>query len=179
MSRIGKLPIEIPKGAKVEIKGRRVEISGTKGALGYTLVPGVDVNIEDNKIRVTRHSESKLHRSLHGLTRALLANMVTGVTSGFTRLLEIQGVGYRAELQGKVLKLSLGYSHEILIAPAPGITITLEGNTKINISGFDKQLVGETAALIRSFRPPEPYKGKGVRYAGETVRRKAGKTAGA
>ncbi|MCP4632881.1 MAG: 50S ribosomal protein L6 [candidate division Zixibacteria bacterium] len=179
MSRIGKIPIEIVKDAKVELKGRRIEVKGPKGNLDYTLVPGVDVAIEGDQIIVTRKSDSKTHRSLHGLTRALINNMVIGVTKGFQKKLEIHGVGYRAELQGKYLKLNLGFSHDILVQSAPGIEFSLEGNTKITVSGYDKKLVGESAALIRSFRRPEPYKGKGIRYENEHVRRKAGKTAGA
>ncbi|MBD3232389.1 MAG: 50S ribosomal protein L6 [candidate division Zixibacteria bacterium] len=179
MSRIGKAPIEISKGANVELKGRKVHVSGPNGELDYTLNPGIDVKIEDDQVVVTRASDSKPHRSLHGLTRALIANMITGVTSGFTKELEILGVGFRAELSGNLLKLTLGFSHEILLQPAPGIKFVLEGNNKIKVTGHDKQLVGETAAFIRSLRPPEPYKGKGIRYAGEHVRRKAGKTAGA
>ncbi|MBD3168256.1 MAG: 50S ribosomal protein L6 [candidate division Zixibacteria bacterium] len=178
MSRVGKQPIEIPGETKVEIKGRKIHVKGPKGELDYTLEPGINVEMKDNTLLVTRESESKYHRSLHGLSRALIYNMVFGVTTGFTKELEIHGVGYRAELQGKTLKLMLGYSHDILMIPAPGISVKVEGN-KISVTGHDKKLVGDTAAMIRSFRPPEPYKGKGIRYVDEYVRRKAGKTAGA
>lgn len=178
MSRVGKMPIDIPKETQAVLKGRTVEVKGPRGTLDYTLQPGIDVVIEDDRIIVTRKSNSKNHRALHGLTRALIANMVTGVTSGFTKVLHIEGVGYRAEKIGKFLKLMLGFSHDILIEPAPGVSIDLDGPNKIRVSGHDKKLVGDTAAVIRSMRPPEPYKGKGIRYADEYVRRKAGKAAG-
>ncbi len=179
MSRIGKLPIDIPKEARVKIDGRVIRVLGPKGELEYTLNDGVDVKIENDKMIVNRRSDSKTNRSLHGLTRALIANMITGVTSGFEKELEIHGVGYRAELQGRYLKLMLGFSHDILVEPAPGISFSIERGNKIKVSGYDKQLVGETAAVIRSLKPPEPYKGKGIRYVDEYVRRKAGKAAGA
>jgi len=179
VSRIGKLPIEIEKGAQIKIMGKKIEVSGPKGNLDYTFNPGVNVAVEDNKIVVTRESDSKSHRSLHGLTRALIANMIIGVTKGFEKKLLIEGVGYRAELKGKSLRLLLGYSHDIVVMPAPGISVKVMPGNKITISGYDKQLVGETAALVRSFRPPEPFKGKGIRYEDEIIRRKAGKTAGA
>ena len=177
MSRIGKKPIQIPDKVKVEISGTNVAVTGPKGSLSLDHHPRMKVVMEESEIRVQRPSDSKTSRSLHGLTRALINNMIVGVTEGFKKNLEILGVGYRAESRGKGIQLMLGYSHPIVLIPPPGVTIELEGNNKIHVSGIDKQMVGEVAAKIRSFRPPEPYKGKGIRYEGEEVRRKAGKTA--
>lgn len=177
MSRIGKLPIKIPDKVMVELSGTKISVSGPKGTLDFDHHPKVMVQVEGSEIRVRRSSDSKTNRSLHGLTRALINNMVLGVSKGFKKSLEIVGVGYRAEPRGKNLQLMLGYSHPIVVIPPPGIKLELEGNSKIVVSGINKQLVGEVAAKIRGLRPPEPYKGKGIRYEGEQVRRKAGKTA--
>jgi len=175
MSRIGRAPIEIPAGVEVTIRGNSIDVKGPKGSLSRELHPEMKVELSDGVITVTRPSDDKEHRSLHGLTRTLIANMVHGVTVGFTRNLEIVGVGYRAAKQGNKLVLSLGYSHPIEVDPAPGIEIDVPAPTKISVKGIDKELVGQTAANIRDFRRPEPYLGKGVRYEGEKVRRKAGK----
>lgn len=177
MSRVGKMPIPLPPKTEVAYDGFEVKVKGPKGELKQRIHPDMRLAIETGKVEVTRPSDGRLHRSLHGLTRQLVANMVEGVSTGFSRDLEIVGVGFRAELSGKHLVLALGYSHPIVIMPPQGISFTLDGNTKIKVSGIDKQLVGEVAARIRRLRKPEPYKGKGVRYAGEQVRRKAGKTA--
>ena len=179
MSRVGKMPIEIPQGIDVDIKGNTVTAKGQKGELSVTIHPDISVSIDDNFIKVTRPSDSKLHRSLHGLSRTLVANIVQGTSKGFTKELEIQGVGYRAEMKGIKLMLQLGFSHPIIMIPPDGIQFRVDGNTKIIVDGIDKQLVGQVAAKIRSFKPPEPYKGKGIRYVGEQVRRKTGKAAGA
>lgn len=175
MSRIGKLPVAIPAGVEVKIDGNVIEVKGPKGQLRKEIHPEMKVELTDGAVVVTRPSDDKNHRSLHGLTRSLVANMVQGVTEGYTRNLEIQGVGYRAAKQGNKLVLSLGYSHPIEVEPAPGIEIEVPTPTKISIKGVDKELVGQTAANIRDFRRPEPYLGKGIRYEGERVRRKAGK----
>lgn len=178
MSRIGKNPIPIPDKSKVQIDGQNVTVTGVKGSLSRTIHPDMTAALEDNKVIVTRPSDSKTHRSLHGLTRTLIDNMVIGTSVGFVKELEIIGVGYRAENKGKVLILSLGYSHPIVVVPPDGITATaVPKSNKIQVAGIDKELVGETAAKIRGFRKPEPYKGKGVRYTGEYVRSKAGKSA--
>lgn len=178
MSRIGKAPITIPDKVKVEIKGHDVTVTGPKGTLNRVLHPSMTLSLENKTFTVTRPSDSGFHKSLHGLTRQLVFNMVKGVSDGFQKALEIQGVGYRAELiAGKHLRLQVGYSHPILVRATPGIQITLDDQTHLKINGIDKELVGMMAAKIRSFRPPEPYKGKGIRYAGEIVRKKAGKTA--
>ena len=177
MSRIGRKPVHIPKGVKVEVKNGRVKVTGSKGELSAAIHPDVTVEVKGEEVLVSRHSDFKEQRSLHGLFRALIANMVTGVTAGFSRKLEIVGVGYRAELRGKVLQLALGYSHPIAFRPPDSIKIEAPTQTSITISGIDKQLVGLVAAKIRSLRPPEPYKGKGIKYEGEYIRRKAGKTA--
>ena len=179
MSRIGRKPVPIPKGVKVEISAKAVKVLAAKGELTTALHPDVTVEVKGEEVLVTRHSDVKEHRSLHGLYRALIANMIKGVTEGFTRKLELVGVGYRAEIKGKVLQLALGYSHPIVFRAPEGIKIEAPTQTSILISGIDKQLVGLVAAKIRSFRPPEPYKGKGIKYEGEQVRRKAGKTAAA
>jgi large subunit ribosomal protein L6 len=177
MSRIGKLPIAVPSGVTVSISGRTVSIKGPKGNLVREFRPEVKVEQADGKLTVQRTGESRLHKSLHGLFRALLANMVTGVTEEFKKTLIIVGVGYRAEATGKLITFSLGFSHPILVRPPEGVKITLEGQTKVIVSGMDRELVGETAAKIRALRPPEPYKGKGIQYENEQIRRKAGKTA--
>lgn len=179
MSRVGKSPIPIPEKTKVEIKGKTVTVTGPKGTLAREIHPDITATLEDNQILVTRPSDIKQHRALHGLTRALLNNMVVGVTKGYTKELQMIGVGYRAELKGKVLMIYLGYSHPIVFVPPDGIKVeVVPKENRIIVDGIDKELVGQVAAKIRSFRKPEPYKGKGVRYVGEQVRSKAGKTAG-
>ncbi|MBC7222722.1 MAG: 50S ribosomal protein L6 [Anaerolineae bacterium] len=177
MSRIGRMPIAIPKGVEVTIEpGNLVTVKGPKGVLRRNLPADMQIAIEDGQIVVRRPSDARHHRALHGLTRALLANMVRGVSEGFRKDLEIVGVGYRAELQGQKLVLSLGYSHPVEVEPPEGITFEVErGGRKFSVLGIDKELVGEVAAKIRAKRPPEPYKGKGIRYVGEYVRMKAGK----
>lgn len=176
MSRIGKKPVEIPSGVTVTVDGNVVTVKGPKGELTRQFNPDLTIKVEDNVITVTRPSDSKLHRTLHGTTRALLANMVEGVSKGFEKTLELVGVGYRAQKQGKKLVLSVGYSHPVEIEPEEGLEIEVPSNTKIIVKGIDKERVGELAANIRAVRPPEPYKGKGIRYEGEYVRRKEGKT---
>lgn len=175
MSRIGNKPIPVPKGVTVELNGTHMVVKGPKGTLEQTFRPEVDIRQEDGQIVVTRPAEDKLHRSLHGLTRTLISNMVTGVTDGFTRNLEIAGVGYRVAKDGNTLVFSLGFSHPVRIEPPPGVTFNVETPTRFSISGIDKQVVGEQAAQIRKLREPEPYKGKGISYQGERIRRKAGK----
>jgi large subunit ribosomal protein L6 len=179
MSKVGKLPVAIPKGVKVDLKDNRIEVTGPKGTLSQDLHKDMIIKVEGEEIVVTRPSDNKQHRSLHGLTRVLIQNMVTGVTKGYSITLQLVGVGYRSEKQGKLLVLSLGFSHPILFRPPEGVEIDVnpKENT-ITVSGIDKQMVGQSAALIRRFRPPEPYKGKGVRYIDEQVRRKAGKAVG-
>jgi len=177
MSRTGKKPIPIPNGVKVEIKDNLVSVNGPKGELKRTIHPSLTLELDKEVLLVKRPSESKFHKSLHGVTRTIIANMVTGVTEEYRKGLEIQGIGYKAELLGNKLNLSLGYSHPIMLVPPPGLKIELNGPNRIKISGVDKELVGLIAAKIRSFRPPEPYKGKGIRYEGEIVRKKAGKAA--
>lgn len=179
MSRIGRKPVPIAAGVKVEKKDQTVVVKGPKGELSASVHPAIGVEIKDNQILLTRSSDLKEHRALHGLWRALMNNMVTGVTGGYTKKLELVGVGYRAELKGKKLQLLLGFSHPILFQPPDGVKIETPTQTNITISGIDKQLVGQVAAKIRAFRPPEPYKGKGVKYEGEYIRRKAGKAAAA
>lgn len=175
MSRIGKQPIPLPAGVEVNIDGNTVRVKGAKGELSRTLHPDMQVAVEDGHIVVRRPSDEPRHRALHGLTRTLVANMVTGVTEGFQKSLEIRGVGYRAAMQGSKLVLSLGYSHPVEIEPPEGIEIEVPRPTQIIVRGIDKELVGEVAARVRKTRPAEPYLGKGVRYEGERVRRKAGK----
>lgn len=176
MSRIGKKSIPLPPKVKCDISpSGDVRVEGPKGALSWKLPPGITASVEDNALRVSRDGEDRKIKALHGLSRALLNNMVTGVSAGFTRHLEIQGVGFRAQMQGNTLNLSLGFSHPVVFPVPEGIKITVTENTKIAVEGIDKQLVGQVAANIRSFYPPEPYKGKGVRYADEQVRRKEGK----
>jgi large subunit ribosomal protein L6 len=177
-SRVGKKPIDIPQGVQVTREGSAVRVKGPKGELSFTLAHGVDVAVEPKTILVSQVGGGKQALALHGTTRAVIANMVTGVTSGFSKSLEITGTGYRAQLSGKKLTLQLGYSHPIEFDPPAGITIQVEAPTKLTVSGFNKELVGQVAANIRGYRPPEPYKGKGIKYAGEYIRRKAGKAAG-
>ncbi len=177
MSRVGRKPIDVAKGVTVSLKDRQINVKGPKGELSASVHPSIKVEIKDNQVQFVRKNDEKQNRALHGLWRALVQNMVTGVTEGFTKKLEIVGVGYRAEMKGKKLQLLLGYSHPILFGPPEGVKIEAPTQTSIMISGIDKQLVGLVAAKIRSFRPPEPYKGKGVKYEGEYVRRKAGKAA--
>jgi large subunit ribosomal protein L6 len=179
MSRIGKKPVEVPKGVDVALDGLNLNVKGPNGELALDVHPDMKVVMEEGEIRVERPSDQPSHRALHGLTRALIANMVEGVTSGFSRTLEIVGVGYRAEVKGSSLNLALGFSHPVEFKPPEGVTIECPNQTTVVIKGADKQAVGQAAAVIRGFRPPEPYKGKGIRYQGEQVRRKAGKTAGA
>jgi len=176
VSRIGRMPIVVPSGVDVAIDGQDVRVKGPKGELSLTVVSPIAVGrAEDGAISVTRPDDERLNRSLHGLTRTLIANMVTGVTSGFSKSLEIVGVGYRVQPKGEGIELALGYSHPIQVDAPDGISFTVENPTKLTVSGIDKQKVGEVAANIRKLRKPEPYKGKGIRYSGEVVRRKVGK----
>lgn len=175
MSRIGKRPIPIPDKVTVSLDGQAVKVKGPKGELSRVLPFGVTISQEDTTLIVSRVNESRLARARHGLCRTLVANMVEGVSNGFQKRLEIQGVGYRAQVQGSTLNLSLGYSHPVVFTPPEGIQFAVENNTNVLVSGIDKEIVGNIAAKIRAARPPEPYKGKGVRYAGEQIRRKAGK----
>lgn len=177
MSRVGNNPVEIPSGVNVEVAPGRVNVTGPKGELSTAVSPEMKVSIDDGTLTVARPSDRGEHRSLHGLTRSLVANMVEGVTNGYEKRLLIQGVGYRAKLQGKALELSLGLSHPVTVSPPDGIEFELPQPTEVIVRGIDKQLVGETAAQVRRHRPPEPYKGKGIRYADEHVRRKVGKRA--
>jgi large subunit ribosomal protein L6 len=179
VSRIGKLPIPIPKGVKIHFDGDTITVEGPKGKLFQKIHREIKLDISENVVVVNRPSESKYYRAMHGLYRALIANMVTGVSTGFVRKLEIIGVGYRAEKVGKSVNFYLGYSHPVAIMPPDEIVIQIEGGNKVSVSGINKQAVGQVAAEIRGLRPPEPYKGKGVRYVEEHVRKKAGKTAGA
>ena len=176
MSRIGLMPVPLPKGVTVNIEGSTVHVKGPKGELVRTLNPEMQIKLEDNRLLVERPTDQRRHRALHGLTRSLLNNMVLGVSQGFTRRLEIEGVGYRAEVQGKNLVLNVGFSHPVVVEPPSGISFEVEKGTRVfSVLGADKEMVGEMAARIRRIRPPEPYKGKGIRYQGEHVRRKAGK----
>lgn len=175
MSRVGKLPVPIPQGVTVTVDNSVVFVKGPKGALSQGYKPEVSIDVEENAVLVTRNGESKRARSMHGLYRNLVNNMVTGVSSGFSKVLLINGVGYRAEVQGKILVLNLGYSNPVEYPVPDDLSIECEGPTKITVSGIDKQRVGQASAEIRSIRPPEPYKGKGVRYEDEYVRRKVGK----
>ncbi|MDI3339772.1 MAG: 50S ribosomal protein L6 [Sphaerobacter sp.] len=175
MSRIGNRPIPIPPGVEVQIEPGVVHVKGPKGALQQRVHPAMQFERQNGTLLVRRPSDERQFKALHGLTRTLVANMVEGVTQGYRKDLEIQGVGYRAALEGKTLVLSLGFSHPVRVEPPEGISFVLESPTRIGVVGIDKQLVGEIAAQIRRIRPPEPYKGKGVRYLGERVRRKAGK----
>jgi large subunit ribosomal protein L6 len=175
MSRIGKQPIIVPSNVKIDIDGRNVKVTGPKGTLEREVVPEVRLHQEDGRLVVTRPTDSPRDRAMHGLTRALLANMVTGVDAGFRRTLELVGVGYRAQMAGSKLTLALGFSHPVEVDPPEGITFSVEG-PRVHIDGIDKEAVGQVAANIRKMRPPEPYLGKGIRYQGEVVRRKAGKS---
>lgn len=175
MSRIGMKSIEIPAGVKIEQEGTLVQVTGSKGTLSLSLLQGITLETNDNVLSVKRENDTRDLRAKHGLTRSLIANMVQGVVNGYEKKLEIVGVGYRAKIEGKKLVLALGFSHPVVYPFPEGITIDVEANTKITVTGIDKQLVGQSAADIRAFYPPEPYKGKGIRYSGEFVRRKAGK----
>jgi large subunit ribosomal protein L6 len=175
MSRVGKEPIAVPKGVEVKIDGSHVTVKGPKGQLDREIHADMKLEQADGELKVTRPSDQPRHRALHGLTRALIFNMVVGVTEGYSKTLELQGVGYRAQMEGKALSLALGYSHPVNVSPAEGIEFEVDGTTKIIVRGINKQAVGQAAADVRKLRPPEPYKGKGIRYEGEYVRRKAGK----
>lgn len=175
MSRIGKKPISLPKGVEINIDGKKVTVKGPKGSLVREVSDGLTLVQEDNQLQVLRPDDSRQFRSLHGLNRALLANMVEGVTNGFEKKLELVGVGYRAQMQGKKLVINIGFSHPVEVEAPEGIEFEVPAATKISVKGIDKQLVGNTAAHIRAIRKPEPYKGKGIKYDNEVVRRKAGK----
>ena len=177
MSRIGKMPIEVPSGVEVKVEGTLATVTGPRGTLAQAIPTSISVRQEGNQLVVERPDDEREHRSLHGLVRSLMANMVRGVTEGFEKQLEIQGVGYRVQAQGPDLVFSLGYSHQIPVKAPEGITFEVTSPTRFSVKGIDKQQVGQVAADIRRLRKPDPYKGKGVRYAGEVVRRKAGKTA--
>jgi large subunit ribosomal protein L6 len=177
VSRVGRLPVTVPSGVQVDIQGLNVRVKGPKGLIERTFAPGVTIKMEDGHVVVTRESDAPTIRALHGTARALINNMVTGVSTGFTRGLEIEGVGYRAEMNGTDLMLYVGYSHPVVFPAPDGISFEVETKTRqVKVSGFDKEQVGQVAANIRSIRPPEPYHGKGIRYAGEKIRRKAGKS---
>lgn len=177
MSRVGRAPIELPKGVTIDIDGPNVAVKGPKGTLSRSLHPDMAIAMDNGTLSVTRPSDSRQHRSLHGLTRALLNNMVTGVSAGYNKVLLIEGVGYRAEMSGPRLVLHVGYSHPVYFEPERDVTYAVEERgRKVTVSGIDKEFVGEVAARVRKTRPPEPYKGKGIRYEKEIVRRKAGKT---
>ena len=176
MSRIGRMPVEIPGGVQVELSGLNVRVKGPKGELQRLFSPIIGIKMENNQLVITRNSDHPAERAMHGTTRAVLANMIHGVSKGFEVVLEVEGVGYRAEMEGKTLALYVGYSHPVKVEPPAGISYEVDTKTRqIKVLGFDKELVGQTAANIRNVRPPEPYHGKGIRYAGERVRRKAGK----
>jgi large subunit ribosomal protein L6 len=179
MSRIGRLPITLPKGVTVKPQGTTVLVEGPKGKAQHALPPRIGISIADGTVTVTRDGDDRQSRSLHGLTRKLIANSVTGLSTGFTRVLEIVGVGYRAEVKGRAIQFSLGYSHPIVYQLPPGIEAKIDRQVVVTLEGNDRQLLGEVSAQIRALRPPEPYKGKGVKYADERIRRKAGKAAGA
>ncbi len=176
MSRIGKVPIPIPKDVKVKLTDSILEVVGPTGRLSHRIPSEIHISIEPEQILVKRPNDHRTTRSLHGLTRVLIANMITGVTQGFEKRLEIQGIGYRADLQGNILRLTLGFSHPVLFPLPEGVKVDVERQTSIRVKGIDKQQVGSVAAQIRSLKPPEPYKGKGIRYAGEYVKLKVGKT---
>ena len=175
MSRIGRLPIDIPAGVDVKIDGQDVTVKGPKGELSLTVAEPIQVKLEENQVLVTRPDDERNSRSLHGLTRTLINNQIIGVTQGYSKGLEIVGTGYRVAQKGSSIEFALGFSHPVTVEPPAGITLTVEGNNKVTVAGIDKQAVGEAAANIRKIKKPEPYKGKGIRYAGEVVRRKAGK----
>jgi len=176
MSRIGRAPITVPAGVEITLKGHELTVKGPKGTLVQELHPDMKFELEDGTINISRPSEQKMHKSLHGLTRSLVFNMVEGVTNGFKKELEVNGVGYRVALDGKKLVMNLGYSHQVIMEAADGVEIEVPSPNKIIVSGINKQKVGQFAAEVRSKRPPEPYKGKGIKYAGEHIRRKEGKT---
>jgi large subunit ribosomal protein L6 len=176
MSRIGRLPIDVPASVNVTIDGSAVTVKGPKGELALTVASPIEVKLEDGQLLVSRPDDERNSRSLHGLTRTLIANQIIGVTDGYTKGLDIVGTGYRVAVDGQGITFALGYSHPITVQPPAGITFTVEGNNRVIVSGIDKQAVGEVAANLRKLRKPEPYKGKGVRYTGEIVRRKAGKS---
>jgi len=178
VSRIGKLPVAIPGGVKAELNGQKLKVTGPKGTLERTFHPDVTITIEDGRVQVGRPSDEPVHRALHGLTRALIQNMVVGVTAGYSKVLQIVGVGYRASMQGASLQLSVGYSHPVMVEPPAGITFSVDGTQTIKVEGIDKELVGQVAADIRRWRQPEPYKGKGIKYENEYIRRKEGKAGG-
>lgn len=179
MSRVGRKPIPIPKGVTVAVEGQAVRVEGPKGKLSRVVPAALTVSLQDSRLLVQRSSDHRTVRALHGLTRALLANMVQGVTEGFEKKLEIVGIGYRAQLQGKALQLALGYSHPVIFPLPEGIQAEVDKQTSVTIRGADKELVGQTAAKLRALRKPDPYKGKGIRYVGEMIRRKVGKKAAA
>jgi large subunit ribosomal protein L6 len=176
MSRIGRLPITVPSGVDVAIDGQTVTVKGPKGTLSHTVAAPITVNQEDGALRVQRPDDERTSRALHGLSRSLIANMITGVTEGYSKTLEIVGVGYRVQARGSNLEFALGFSHPVPVTAPEGITFTVESPTRLRVNGIDKQQVGEVAANIRKLRKPDPYKGKGVRYQGEVVKRKVGKT---
>lgn len=177
MSRVGRLPVTVPSGVKVDIQGQSVSIVGTKGSMARTVDQGVAVQMDNGSVLVTRESDEPNHRAMHGTARALIANMITGVSTGFTKVLEWEGVGYRAEMSGKNLMLYVGYSHPVVVEPVEGISYDVDVKTRqIKVMGYDKEVVGQISANIRSIRPPEPYHGKGIHYLGEKIRRKAGKS---
>ena len=177
MSRIGRLPVAVPSGVKVDLQGSRVLVKGPKGEMERDFSPDISISMENGAINVTRHSDEGRYRALHGTTRALIHNMVVGVSAGFTRTLEIDGVGYRAEMSGKNLIIYVGFSHPVEVPPPAGISFDVDTKTRqIKVTGHDKELVGQVAANIRGIRPPEPYKGKGIHYLGERIRHKAGKS---
>ena len=176
MSRIGRLPIDIPAGVTVTVSGQDVAVKGPKGELSLTVAQPIEVKVEENQVLVSRPDDERESRALHGLTRTLINNNLSGVTQGYTKGLEVVGTGYRVAQKGTAVEFALGFSHPVLVEAPEGITLTVEGNNKLTVAGISKQAVGEAAANIRKIRKPEPYKGKGVRYAGEVVRRKAGKS---
>ena len=176
MSRVGKMLITVPQGVAVSIRKGEVSVTGPKGELRRPVNPDMSITLNDNMLMVSRPSDSGVHRSLHGLTRSLLANMVEGVTNGFEKVLEVVGVGYRAEKAGDKIVLRIGFSHLVEVSPLPGVSLDVEGGNHIKVTGINKEVVGEMAARIRAIRPPDAYKGKGIRYAGESVRLKAGKS---
>ena len=176
MSRIGRMPVDVPQGVDVEIKGSHIRVKGPKGELEHTFPAAMDISMEDGQIAVKRPSDERTHRALHGMTRALINNMVVGVSQGFEKVLEVNGVGYRAEMSGNNLVLNVGYSHPIEVEPPDGIAFEVDTRIRqIKVQGYDKAVVGQIAADIRKIRPPEPYKGKGIKYLNERIRRKAGK----
>ena len=177
MSRVGRLPVTVPSGVKVDIQGQSVSVVGPKGSMACTFGSGITMQMEDGNVVVQRESDEAAHRAMHGTARALINNMVTGVSTGFSKVLELEGVGYRAELSGKNLMLYVGYSHPVVVEPVEGISFNVDAKTRqVKVSGYDKELVGQISANVRSIRPPEPYHGKGIHYLGEKIRRKAGKS---